>query len=46
MIGAFDDAGMFPAGFVLLGVMTFLSVVLVGFTNSRPDRSARQLHAR
>lgn len=41
MIGAFGDAGMFPAGFVIWGVMTFLSVVLVGYTNTQPDR----LHA-
>ncbi len=45
VIGAFGDVGMFPVGFVLWGVMTFLSVGLVGYTNSQPDRSARQSHA-
>jgi hypothetical protein len=45
VIGAFGDAGMFPVGFVLWGVMTFLSFGLVSYTNSHPDRSARQSHA-
>jgi len=46
IIGAFGDAGMFPAGFVLWGVITFLGVGLVGTTNSRPDRLTRQPHVR
>ncbi|MDF1527318.1 MAG: MFS transporter [bacterium] len=32
IIGAFGDAGMFPAGFVLWGVLTFTSFWLVRFT--------------
>ena len=32
VIGAFGDAGMFPAGFVLWGVLTFSSFWLVRFT--------------
>ncbi|UCF31570.1 MAG: MFS transporter [bacterium] len=43
VIGAFGDAGMFPVGFILWGVMTFLSVVAVVYTHSPatppPDRS-------
>ena len=38
MIGAFGDAGMFPAGFVLWGVLTFASFGLIRHTLRSEDR--------